>query len=75
MDLNTVLFGGITLKQFLIGAAAVFVVLKLLHLVMKPFSKPKATLQHVVYHACKACGWEGQMSKFGTQCPKCNHPV
>jgi hypothetical protein len=32
-------------------------------------------LQHTVYYSCSNCDWEGNISKYGTNCPKCNHPV
>jgi predicted Zn-ribbon and HTH transcriptional regulator len=39
------------------------------------FAKRKVNLQHTVYFACRNCGWEGHISKFGTRCPKCDAPV
>jgi rubrerythrin len=39
------------------------------------FAKKKVNLQHTVYFACRHCGWEGHISKFGTRCPKCDAPT
>jgi rubrerythrin len=39
------------------------------------FARKKVNLQHTVYFACRHCGWEGHISKFGTRCPKCDAPA
>jgi len=75
MDFDMIVFGETTLRQLLYISGAVIVGIILLRIVKKLFFKKKVSLQHTVYFICSQCDWEGQMSKFGTHCPKCNHPI
>lgn len=75
LDLDMILFGETTLRQALYVAAAVVGALLALRIVKRLFFKKKPVLAHTVYFVCENCDWEGHVSKFGTRCPKCNHPV
>ena len=70
-----IVFGEITLRQALYVFVAFVVVMFFIRLIKKLFFKKKASLQHTVYFSCSNCEWEGHISKYGTNCPKCNHPV
>jgi len=70
-----IIFGEISLGQALTVLAAGIAIIILIRVVRKLFSKQKATLHLTVYYACPKCGWEGHISKYGTNCPKCNHHI
>ena len=72
MNLDTILFNGISVGQLLPWLVAVAVLYAVFKIYRALFSKKKVTLQHTVYFACGNCGWEGHISKFGTRCPKCD---
>ena len=75
MNLDTVIFNGITVGQvlpWLIAAAVLYAAPKIYKAL---FAKPKVNLQHTVYFVCSNCRWEGHISKFGTRCPKCDAPM
>jgi hypothetical protein len=75
MDFDMIVFGETTLMQLLRISGAVIVGIICIRIVKKLFFKKTISLQHTVYFVCNHCEWEGNMSKFGTHCPKCNHPV
>ena len=72
---DMIVWGDLTLArllQYAIVAVAAFILLKIFK---RLFFKKKTNLQNTVYFVCRHCGWEGQVSKFGTRCPKCNQPM
>ncbi len=73
MDLEMIVFGDFTLRQILYFSSIVIGAIIFLRIVKKLFFKKRPVLQHTVYYVCNNCDWEGQVSKFGTHCPKCNH--
>ncbi|WP_372682818.1 hypothetical protein [Desulfosarcina sp.] len=75
MNLDTIIFNGVTLGQLLPWVVAVVVVFVTFRIYKALFAKKKVNLQHTVYFACSNCGWEGHISKFGTRCPKCDAPA
>jgi len=75
MNLDTIILNDMTVGQLLPwigGAALLWFIVKLYRFL---FAKKKVNLQHTVYFACGHCQWEGQISKFGTHCPKCNAAI
>jgi rubrerythrin len=75
MNMETVIFNGITVGQVLPWIAGAAVVWMLAKIYRALFAKKKVNLQHTVYFVCSHCGWEGNISKFGTRCPKCDTPT
>lgn len=76
MNLESIFFAEMTFGRIVWWAALVFACLGTLKLVKRVFSRPRTTtLQHTVYFSCRNCGWQGQVSKYGTNCPKCNHTM
>lgn len=72
---DMIIWGDVTLGQ-LLQYTAMFIVLYIaVKLVRKLFPKKRTNVQNTVYFVCPHCEWEGQISKFGTQCPKCNQPI
>lgn len=72
---DMIVWGDITLRQLLQYTVMFVVVYIVFKVVRKLFTKKTITLQNTVYYVCHHCEWEGQISKFGTQCPKCNTPI
>ena len=75
MNLDTVIFNDITLGQLLPWVVGAAIVLMIIRLYRALFTKRNVNLQHTVYFVCSHCGWEGNISKFGTRCPKCDTPT
>jgi predicted Zn-ribbon and HTH transcriptional regulator len=75
MNLDTIVFNGITVEQILPWLVAVVVIYAIVRVYKIFFAKKKVNLQHTVYFVCRSCGWEGHISKFGTRCPKCDASV
>ncbi len=71
MDLDLVLFAGITLRQVLYVVGGLIVLGAVLNLLKKKPNDP----QHLVQKRCNACRWTGQVSKFNTKCPKCGKAI
>jgi hypothetical protein len=75
MGWDMIVWGDVTLRQ-MVEYTAIFVLLFIaVKVVRKLFSRKKTNLQNTVYFVCRNCDWEGHISKFGTRCPKCNHPI
>ncbi len=72
---DMIVFGDVTLRQLLQYTVMFFVLYIAVKVVRKLFPKKRTNLQNTVYFVCRHCEWEGQISKFGTQCPKCNTPI
>lgn len=72
---DMIVWGDITLRQLLQYTVMFIVVFIAFKVVRKLFSKKRTTLQNTVYFVCRHCDWEGQVSKFGTHCPKCNAEI
>lgn len=72
--MDTIIFGGFTLKTILIFAGIGLVVIFSLIFLVKLLS-PKKISAHVEIETCKKCGWEGQVSRYAGRCPKCNEPL
>jgi Zn finger protein HypA/HybF involved in hydrogenase expression len=75
MTLDTIIVNEVTVGRMLTWLIAVGISLLLFKLYKSVFAKKKVNLQHTVYFACRHCGWEGHISKFGTRCPKCDAPT
>ena len=75
MDLDIIVFGETSLRQVFYLAGAVVGAFVCLRIVKRLFFKKRLVLQHTIYFVCSNCDWEGQVSKFGTRCPKCNYPI
>lgn len=75
MDLDMIVFSDFTLRQILYFSGGIVVAFIFLRIIKKLFFKPKLVLQHTIYYVCGNCQWEGHVSKFGNQCPKCGHPI
>lgn len=71
MGLDMIIFGEITLRQILYVGGAVVGGIWCLRLLNVLFRKKETVLQHTTYYVCSSCNWEGHVSKFGNQCPKC----
>lgn len=73
--MDTILFGGVTAGQ-LLTVCVVFLVLVIGGKIVKRlFFKPKPYLQNTRFVVCNYCDWQGNISKYGNLCPKCNQPI
>jgi hypothetical protein len=76
MDWDTIIFGGITSRQLvvvcIIVMAAMFFIKRRRK---KEYKNQMKSLHNTIFVLCNNCDWQGNMSKFGTHCPKCNLPV
>lgn len=71
LGIDMIVLGEITMRQLLYAGAAVAGAILCLRLFRMMFPKKVVALQHTVYYVCENCNWEGHVSKFGNQCPKC----
>ncbi|QTA81008.1 Uncharacterized protein dnl_33290 [Desulfonema limicola] len=74
MELDTIVFGGFTLKDILIYGGLAVVILMILSFIKKLFTskEPEKYTQAV---KCAGCGWSGRVSEFAGRCPQCNSPL
>jgi hypothetical protein len=72
---DMIVWGDLTLRRLIQYAAIAVAAYIGIKIFKKLFFKKKINLQNTVYFVCRHCDWEGQISKFGTHCPKCNHPI
>ncbi len=72
--LDTIVFGGYTARDVLIGAGVAVVFLIFIGIMMMVFKK-KEDNQHFQFVDCSNCDWHGKVSRYAGRCPKCNQPL
>jgi predicted Zn-ribbon and HTH transcriptional regulator len=72
--LDLVVFGNITVLHLLIGVVAMIALSTVVGRARKLFARSAVDekLQRV---ECKACGWQGRVSRIAGRCPNCNEPL
>jgi hypothetical protein len=75
MDLNSVIYGSITLLDAIKYAGAGLGALIILSITKKLLFTKKDSLQHARAYHCKKCGWQGNVGAYARACPKCNTPI
>ena len=72
--MEQVVFGDYTVQDILLVAGAVVVLLVLLGILKRIFSRSKSDV-YAQAARCSRCGWQGQVSKYAGRCPRCNNPL
>jgi hypothetical protein len=72
MDWDTVIFGTVTSGQLIVVCSIIIAVMLYIRWRRKKeYSNQMRSLQNTVFVLCNNCDWQGHISKYGTQCPKC----
>ncbi len=72
--MDKIIFADYTVQDLLLVGGGIAVLLALVALFRKIFSKPRSDA-YAQPARCEQCGWQGKVSKYAGRCPRCNNPL